>query len=1253
VKTFKRILAVALALLGAALLIVISLYVLVDDATLFALMVKELESSSDIRVLQRGDAHITRTLTPTLTADDLVLADAGKKYQVETGSLRVQISLLRLLLGQLDMPKLHLGDTRIEIRKDESPSEPAAAPESKPGLEFPSLPLKPLLHDIRISKVEIIHEGGTVLLPASHVSELTLELKSENTLELGGQVELAQQNIDVKAVLKDVDEYAGGKPLNFSIGVQSTLLDLSLEGQVNFARPDPLVEATVRGWTPHGEKIVAGINGVEIPGKLTIEGKLKGTFAQLPMEELKAAYYGPQQSAVELQGRIANVLKLEGVQLNLTGKLFSPTWLTPLMPESLGAIKDARLSAQISGGYPDFQIKDFDFHGNTQHDLDMSLSGKFDLANSLEPANIQAELVFSAPSTRAARFLIFETIPEFGAITGRCDVHSTVGDPSLTNIVIQTKDESSIEANLNGGIAQFPLADRPNQGYNLDVSIQGTEGAVLAKRVGLELPEFGPLDLSFKIEGSTQALQLNQIKLSGGREEGVRIAAQGEMSFGDWNRADPFETIELKLKVQSATTQLLSPWLGQKLPELGPLSGEAYLHTVSGQHRIDQLEIRTGESASLTVAVSGSAEHITLLPELRIRELKLDANCSTDDMGKLNGVFGLKDEIPQIGPLEAQAQISGDDQNLVVDEVSMAAGQEDLLLVNLDGRLGKLSAANQWNPQNTSLTIQANSSSSSGLAEKLGHRIPELGPLSALANIGDNQKKVSVESIQLRLGDKDNPVVQVTGHIKDLFAMEGVKGDGQLHLDGSRFAAFADFDKLPELGPLTGQLKISDSDGSLGIDSLQIESAKPELLSLKVEGSYDNFKDPSTLLLESSLTAQDLKLIGALFDRKWPAIGPVQLNSEIKKSGKGKEFNITLTARETEVESKIDALFNTKPMRISGNIKARKMLFWELLQKESDGKKKKPAKKEPVFSHEPIDFDWLKKVDVDVAIEIESFAREQFLADSAQFQVKVKSGLLSISPARFVYAKGKLEMDFELDGREHPRLTFSAFGEHLDAHRALDIQEYKEQLNTDVNIEMSFSTSGLTSHEMAANSQGSIYITMQNGKIAAPLIDLIFWDVAGWVWHKTTEKRYYDFDCGVADYSIEEGVISTKAFILDAQNVTITGGGTIDLGGEKVDYFFLPKKKSLYVKKADPVNIEGPLNDPEVKAIPWKSAAITAGKVGGIIFAPFIFIPLSAADYLAGQVKIENGKSACLEYQKSRKIQQSQQEKVAPKQQKK
>ena len=1239
--SFKRILTAALVVLGVVLLAIISLYLLVDDATLVSKLVEQLESSSDIRVLDRGDAHITRTLTPTLTVDDLVMADTGKQYRVETASLEVQISLPRLLLGQLDIPHLWIGDTQIDIKEDESPTKQAAASELKPVPKLSPLPLKPVVHDVRIARLEVIHEGGSLLLQDSHASELTLDVSPDNTVELSGRAELAKQDIDVKAVLKDVNDYFDGRPLAFSVGVQSVLLHLSLEGHIDFHQAEPTIQATARGWTPDEKKIVTSIPGIAIPGTLTLESQLKGTFAQLAAEQIKATWKGPKQSGLELNGSIAHVMKLEGVHLDLTGKLDNSPWLKPLLPESVGAIKRASLAAKISGGYPRLAVTDFDFNGTTEYDLGLSLLGTLDLALSssgLELANMQTELVFAAPRTRAARVLIFDEIPELGAITGRCDVRSNVGDPSIENIVIQTNDPKGIQASLSGRIDKFPLADRPNTGYDLDVSGQATKTAVVVQQLGMEVPALGPLDLTFKIEGSSQALQLNKIKLAAGKEDGIRIGALGHLWFGNWDQADPFKTIDLRLQAHSHTTHALGTFIGQELPELGTLKGEARMHTVSGKHRLDQIHIQTIEGAPLTAEIFGMADHVTLLPEFRIREIKLDANTSTDNIAKLNRVFGLKDEIPAIGPIQGMAQISGDDQNLVINGVFMEAGQEDLLLVNLSGRLGKLSAANKWQPQNTNLSIRATSSSSRALAEKLGYRIPELGPLAARAEILDRNKKVSIHSAQLGLGEMGNPVVKATGYVNDLSAMKGVKVDAQLHLDGRRFADFGDFHKLPELGDVTGQLLISDSDGTLGIESLQVETGQSELLSLKVDGRFDNFKDPSTLLLNSSLTARDLQLIGAIFDRKWRPIGPVQLDAEVKRAGKGGDWTVSLTAGETEVRAKLKTRLTATPKQIKGTITARKMLVWDLVEDDKEGKKKKPSGKEPVFSREPIDFDWLKKADVDIAIEVESFAQEQFLAESAQFHLGIKSGLLSISPARFVYPKGKLDMDLQLDTRNHPRLTFRAFGEHIDPRRALDIQQYQGKFDAEMNIDASFSTSGLTSQELAANSQGSIYITLENGKLPAQLIDLIFWDVAGWVWKRATNDKYYDFDCGVADYSIEKGVISTKAFILDAEHITITGGGTIDLGGEKIDYVLLPKKKTLYMKKADPVNIEGTLNDPKVKTLPWKSAAITAGKVGGIIFAPFIFIPLTAADYAAGKVGSKDGKSACLEYQKTHKM---------------
>ena len=280
----------------------------------------------------------------------------------------------------------------------------------------------------------------------------------------------------------------------------------------------------------------------------------------------------------------------------------------------------------------------------------------------------------------------------------------------------------------------------------------------------------------------------------------------------------------------------------------------------------------------------------------------------------------------------------------------------------------------------------------------------------------------------------------------------------------------------------------------------------------------------------------------------------------------------------------------------------------------------------------------LKKVDADIAIKVESFAQELSGAESAKFQVVLNSGLLSIGPAHLVYPEGKLDIDLQFDTRNHPRLTFSAFGQKLDPRQVMDMEGHEDKFEAELNVDISLSTSGATPHELAANSQGSIYLTLQNGNIRTALMDLVFMDFAGWAWHKTTNDKYYVFKCGVADFSIEQGVVSTKAFILDHKNIAITGAGTIDMGREEIEYVLLPKKKTSIIHKANPVKIKGPLNDPSVKAIPWKSAATTYGKYAGIIFAPYIFLPLTTADFLLGKLKPEDKQSTCLEYQKRHKM---------------
>ena len=185
--------------------------------------------------------------------------------------------------------------------------------------------------------------------------------------------------------------------------------------------------------------------------------------------------------------------------------------------------------------------------------------------------------------------------------------------------------------------------------------------------------------------------------------------------------------------------------------------------------------------------------------------------------------------------------------------------------------------------------------------------------------------------------------------------------------------------------------------------------------------------------------------------------------------------------------------------------------------------------------------------------------------------------------------------------------------------------------DTDLDVDIDLSLAGDSPHELAASAQGDIFMELKNGFFRRDLIDLVFADIIGWAWTKTTRDNYYQLGCTIADFSVEQGVMTTRAFLLDGNSLAVTGDGTIDLGEEQLDYVFVPKKKSR-IAKADPVKVTGALNDPSVKVIPWKSATTTYGPL--LLFGPFIFAGVTAVDYLGGKILDKEKESPCLVYER-------------------
>ena len=620
-----RIFTAVAILLSVTLLGAAGAYLLVDDSTLVGYLFDKVESATGVKISPQGNAAISRTLSPTLSIDGLVVK-ANDSYRIQTNSLVLQVRLYPLLFGKLDVPRLYIGDTNIEILQAAETLTPQ--PPGKDNRGPLTLLIEPSIHDFQIGKLSITREGSQLQFANLEIDELALQFDRENhTLEMSTLLDIAGTKVNVDAVLQELHRFWQDQRFPFSLHAKGDWLAMDVDGQVILSKPSPSLEAEFHGQITNLDQVITGIKDLSVPGNVSIQGRMAGTFDNLSMQDIAATWHGPDQSKAELTGSITGS---EGLNLTLQAQLGPAAWLAPILPEDLDPLRSAEFSAEITGGAPLIKIANTTFNVTTDKDLDLSLTGQCNVSLGYKEfaiTNMAFKLLFKAPTTKAARAMLFDDVPELGSFSGSAVIRSAIGDPAFEDIQIQVSDENGIQAKLEGRIARFPLdPNQPNSGYDLTVNAQAQDTSVLGERLGVELPPLNSLSTNFRIKGSTKALRIEDIKVSAGDKDTVHLGATGKLSLGNWDQEDPLQELELTLSASGRDAKAIGTLLQQSLPAIktltesdslpsgpvalmGILKGDGHKASFDGSITIGAMEIEgklQGSLESEPISVSGS-----------------------------------------------------------------------------------------------------------------------------------------------------------------------------------------------------------------------------------------------------------------------------------------------------------------------------------------------------------------------------------------------------------------------------------------------------------------------------------------------------------------------------------------------------------------------------------------------------------------------------------------------------------------------
>jgi len=228
----------------------------------------------------------------------------------------------------------------------------------------------------------------------------------------------------------------------------------------------------------------------------------------------------------------------------------------------------------------------------------------------------------------------------------------------------------------------------------------------------------------------------------------------------------------------------------------------------------------------------------------------------------------------------------------------------------------------------------------------------------------------------------------------------------------------------------------------------------------------------------------------------------------------------------------------------------------------------------------------LKAMNADVSYSAADIRHVKELPlDKGSVQVKLNAGVLQLAPISLGVAGGSVAGTIRIDSNVSP----AAFDTRLDV-RGLRLNRLFPAVETTktglgkISGQFDLKGRGNSVAQMLGSASGDVAVLMGKGEISNILLEFIGLDGAEIIKFLLRGDRNVELRCAAAAFDVKQGLMSSRAIVLDTSDTLITGDGQISLSNETIDIVLKPQPKDVSI-----LSLRSPLR------IGGTFAAMTAG----------------------------------------------------------
>jgi uncharacterized protein involved in outer membrane biogenesis len=373
--------------------------------------------------------------------------------------------------------------------------------------------------------------------------------------------------------------------------------------------------------------------------------------------------------------------------------------------------------------------------------------------------------------------------------------------------------------------------------------------------------------------------------------------------------------------------------------------------------------------------------------------------------------------------------------------------------------------------------------------------------------------------------------------------------------------------------------------------------------SLKAKGSISNLAEFANVDAMVDLQGRNLAELYKLLGVVLPSTPPYKLHGRLLKNGKlWSASQIQGVLGKSDLSGTLSFDPSAAVPMLTGKVASKVLDFSDLgsvigLAPSTSSGPSAAAASRKVLPVATLDVPRLKAMNADVTYAAADILHVKMLPlDKGSVHVKLTAGVLQLDPVSLGVAGGGVTGRISIDANVVP----AAFNTHLDVHgvqlnQLLPAVETTKSSLGKISGQFALKGQGNSVAQMLGSASGKVAVLMGKGAISNILLEYMGLDGGEIIKFLVRGDRNVQLRCAAAAFDVTQGLMTSRAIVLDTSDTVINGQGQVSLANETMAIVLkpLPKDQSVLSLRS-PLRIGGTFSAPSVG--PDKAAL--AGRVG-------------------------------------------------------